>query len=88
MRHHQRKACGRHRNQRRRVIDHRAHRSVSRANHFIVGDHRAQPMREVNDLRTANAGEKVLVASGKPDNLVRKNRAANDDVIVVEDQLV
>ena len=36
----------------------------------------------------ADAGEEVLVAAGKSDHLVRKDRADDDELVVVEDRAV
>ena len=45
-------------------------------------------MEEIQDLRPADAGEQVLVAAGEPDDFVRKDRADDDDLVVIEDELV
>lgn len=53
-----------------------------------VGDNRAKPMEEVQYSGTANAGKKVFVTAGKADDLMRKNRADDDDFVVFENLLV
>ena len=52
--------------QRRRPIDDGAHRRVRRADDFVARDERAEPVREVNDLRRRDAGKQVLRAAGEP----------------------
>jgi hypothetical protein len=54
----------------------------------VAGDQRSEPVREVDHLRSADAREEVLVATRESDHLVRKGRPANNDLIVIEDQLV
>src|SRR5690606_16004519 len=46
------------------------------------------PMKEVEDLRTRHAWEKILVAAAESRNLVRKHRADHDDVIVFGEHVV
>ena len=41
-------------------------------------------MKKVQHLRACHAGEEVLVAAGKADDLVRENRSDDDDLIVVK----
>ena len=41
-----------------------------------------EPVREVNDLRRCDAGKQVLRSAGESGDLVRKHRAADEDVIV------
>lgn len=49
-----------------------------------IGNDRAEPMEEVQNLRSANAWEKVFVASGKTDDFMREHRADDDDLVVFE----
>src|SRR4051812_7825764 len=70
------------------TIDDGANRSVSGADNVVVSDNGAEPVCEVDDLGACNAGEEILVAPGETDDLVRKDGSANDDVVVVKDQLV
>jgi hypothetical protein len=43
---------------------------------------------KVGDVRTANAREKVLEPAGETGHLVREHRAADDDLVIVEQVLV
>src|SRR5579859_3421260 len=88
MRDHQRKACGGHRNQRCRPINNCAHRGIASANDLVIGDDRTEPVREIDNFRSSNTWEKVLVAAGKAYNFVEKHRPANNDVVIVEDQFI
>ena len=51
---------------------------------FGRGDDGSEPMEKIQHLRAADTGEEVFVATGKPDDLVRENRADDDDLVVVE----
>ncbi len=70
------------------AIDHRTDRRVHRADHVVAGDQRPQPVREMDDLGGGHAGEQILGAAGKADHLVRKHRAADQDVVVLDQQPV
>ena len=70
------------------VVDHLAHRRPLVADDHRVGDDRAEPVEEVEHLRSADAGKQVFVAAGKPDHLVRENRPDDDDLVVVEEPAV
>ena len=48
------------------------------ADHLRAGDQRADPVGQVDQLGTGDTGEKVLVAAGEADDLVRKHRADDD----------
>lgn len=54
------------------------------ADDFGVGDDRAEPVEEVEDLGTADAGEEVFVAAGETDDFMREDGADDDELIVVE----
>src|SRR5215470_14556971 len=71
--------------QRSRAVDDRPHRSVARADDSIVRDQGAEPVGKVDDLGTGDAWKQILVAPGKTHYLVGKHRAADQDLIVVED---
>ena len=43
-------------------------------------------MREVDDFGRGNTGEEILRAAREADDLVRKDRAADEDVVVFDDQ--
>jgi hypothetical protein len=73
---------------RRRAIDDGPHRRVARADHRAARDDGAEPVREVDDVGAGDAREEVLRAAREPDDLVREDRPANHDVVVVEDQPV
>ena len=60
-----------------------AHGGVDRADHFVRGDQRTQPVREVNDFGSGDAGKQVLRAAREAGHLVRKDRAADEHVIVL-----
>ena len=70
------------------AVDHRPHRRVHRADHLVAGDQRAEPVREVDDLRRGDAGEQILRAPGETDHLVRKHRPADEHVVVLGDEPV
>jgi len=70
---------------RRCAIDDCAHRRVAAADDLVVGDERAEPVREVDDVRAGDAGEEILVAARKADDFVREDRSADDDPVVIED---
>ena len=55
---------------------------------FGIGDDGAEPVEEVEDVRPADAGKKILVPAGKSDDLVRKDGADDDELVVVEDGAV
>src|SRR5262249_55306723 len=74
--------------ERSRAVDHASDWRVLRPDHFVTGDHRAQPVRKVYHLRAADAGKEIFVAAGKTDHFVRESRAANDDLVVIEDRFV
>ena len=76
------------RHKRRRAIDHRAHRRVPRADHVIAGDHGAEPVREIDNLGTADSRVEIFIAARKAHDFVRKHRPANEQLIVIENQAV
>ena len=45
-------------------------------------------MGEVDDLGAGNAGEKILVATGEADNFMGENGAADNELVVIQNQLV
>ena len=53
-----------------------------------AGCQRAEPVGGVNDVWACNPGEQILGAAGEADHLVRKDRTADDQVIVVQNQPV
>ena len=59
-----------------RSIDYRADRCMFVSDDHRVSDNRAQPMEEVEHLRTAYSGKQVLVAPGESDDLVREQQGA------------
>src|SRR5436190_10020561 len=72
-------------------LDHRAGpiHDLSHGGPFVSDDHRvrhyrAQPMEEVQYLRSAYSGKKVFIAARKTDDFMREHRADNDDPIVIE----
>ena len=60
--------------------------SGASANDVVTAEQRAKPMRLMNHLAGANAGKQIFVSAGEPDHLVRKHRAANQDLVVIEKQ--
>src|SRR5207248_2107613 len=50
-----------------------------------VGDDRAEPVKEVQDLRAANAGKEIFVAAGKAHDFMGEDWAEDYQLIVVED---
>ena len=70
------------------LLDHLARRRPLAAVDHRVGDDRAQPVEEVDDLVARDAGEEVLVPAGEAHDLVREDRAEDQERVVVEDQLV
>ena len=69
-------------------VDHGAHGSVACADDLVVGDDRTQPVGEVDDLRAGDAGEEIFVAAGKADHLVREDRSADDELVIIKNELV
>lgn len=67
---------------------HLANRRPFVADDHRVGADRAQPVKEVQDLRSSHTGEGLLVATGKSDHLMRKHRPDNDYLIVIEDAFI
>src|ERR1700736_3249657 len=65
-----------------------AHRGVLVADDHWVGDYRPKPVEEVEHFRPAHARKKVFVTAGKPTNLMRKNRAGDNDLIVLKKQAI
>ena len=65
-----------------RAIDHRPHGCVDRAEQGRGGDKRAEPVREVDDFRRGDARKQILRASRKPGDFVRKDRSADEHMIV------
>ena len=53
-----------------------------------IGDHRAKPVKEIQDLRTCHTGEEILVSSGEADDLVREDGSYDEKFIVVKETLV
>ena len=51
-------------------------------------DQRAEPVRQVDDLLTRDAGEEVLVAAGEADDLVREHRPDDQGDVVLDDRAV
>src|SRR5512147_1551643 len=70
------------------AVDNGTNRGISGADDVVIGDDGTQPVREVNNLRAGNTREEVLVSAGKADDFVWEYGAANDDLVVIEDQLV
>ena len=48
----------------------------------------AEPVEEIQNLRPADAGEEIFVAAGEADHFVRKHRADDDDLVVIENEPV
>jgi hypothetical protein len=42
-------------------------------------------MEEIQKFRAGDARKEIFVSAGEPDDLMRKNRSDNDDLVVVED---
>src|SRR5205823_9617372 len=69
-------------------IDDRTHRSIAGSYDLIISNHGAQPMREVDDFRSRDTWEEILVTPGKPYNFMRKDRPADHNVIVIENEFI
>ena len=69
-------------------VHHSAHRGPFLTNDSHGGDHRAEPVEEVENFRTADSREQVLVAAAEPDDLVGKYWTDDNDLIVAQDALV
>ena len=76
------------RDQLRGSMDHRANQGFAGADDLVAGEQRAQPVGQVDQLRSADAGEEIFRSAGKSRDFVRKHGAADQDVIVVENQAV
>jgi hypothetical protein len=61
---------------------------VAGTDDLVVRHQRPDPMGLVDDFRSADTRKKILVATGKTDDFMRENRTADDDLVVVENQLV
>src|SRR6266404_5143671 len=61
-----------------------ANRGVLVADDHGVSDHRPKPMKEVEHFGPAYPGKQVFIASGESYNFVGKNRAGDDDLIVIK----
>ncbi len=70
------------------AVNHSTNGSVSRADHFVVGDDRSQPVGEVNDLRTGDAWEEIFVAPRESHHLVREDRSADDELVIIKNEFV
>ena len=53
---------------------------------MIIGirHHAAEPVEEIQNLRTANAGEQIFVAATEPDDFMREHRSDDDELVVIE----
>ena len=69
-------------------VDHVADRRTLDADDADVGDQRPEPVEEVEQVRPRDAGEEILVPAREPDDLMREDRAENQQLVVVVDQLV
>ena len=69
-------------------VDHGAHRRRLGADHLVVRDEGAEPVGEVDDLGPGDAREEVLRPAREADHLVREDRPADEDVVVLEGQPV
>ena len=58
------------------------------ADHGHDGYQRADPVRHVDDVRAGDAGEEILVPAAEADDFVREDRPADDELIVIVNQLV
>ena len=67
-----------------RAIDHPAHGCPFVADDFWRGDHRAQPVKEIQNLRARNSRKQIFVAARKSDHFVGKHRSDDDDLVVVK----
>jgi len=67
------------------AIDDFADRGPFVADDHRIGDDCAEPMEEVQNLRSADAREQVFVAARKADDFMGENRANDDDLVVFED---
>ena len=85
---HRREQGMRHRNQFRRAMDYAPHQRLASADDVITGEQGTQPVREVDQLRAADAGEEILGSAGEAGNFVGEDRPADQDVIVGEDEAI
>ena len=76
-------------------LDHRAgtvHDLADRrpfgADYHGIGDHRSEPVEEIQNVRAAHAGKQIFVATGETNHFMRENRADNDDLVVFKNQPV
>ncbi len=81
---HQCEACRRHPHHRRRAVDDRANRRIAGADDLVVGDERAEPVSEIDDLGAGDAGKEILVAPREADDLVREHGPADHELVIVE----
>ena len=65
-----------------------AHRRVFVTDDHGISDYRPKPMEEVKNFRPANPRKQVFVTPGKPNHFVRKNRADDDDLIILKEPAV
>ena len=78
----------RHRDHRAHAIDHATHRRPLVTDDHRVRHHGAEPVEKIQHLRTADAGKEVFVSAGEAHDLMREDRPADDELVVVEDARV
>ncbi len=81
---HQRQACLGAVDERGGAVDHGTNGCVACPDDLVAGDDRTQPVGEVDDLKAGDAREEVFVAAGKADHLVREDRSADDELVIIQ----
>ena len=61
---------------------------VALADGLAAGDHRREPVEEVQELAARDTGKQILVPAREADDLVRKHRSDDQDQVVFEDGAV
>src|SRR6516164_1334429 len=70
------------------AVHHFTHRRPLIPNNHRVGHDCAEPMEEVQYLWPTHAREKVFVTAGEADHFMWKDRASNEDLIILKQQTV
>src|SRR5437667_1286064 len=71
-----------------RTVDDTPHGSIFDPNGMHAGDQRSQPMSEIDNICARDAREEILGAPRETGYLVRKDRPADDQLVVFKDHTV
>ena len=70
------------------LINHFSHRRVFVADDVSTGDDGTEPVEEMQEVSTGNAGKEILGSAGKSDHLMRKYRSQDKHQVIVKDRFI